>query len=166
MSNNQDPLALVLGLHFDTCVHVKGSAIIKECEKLEWPLVSWTSIISASTWPKFKSKFSFEILRTSRFQNCPYFLNFVKIWWRYCQKQNWEIFRTTLYFWNHGEFQHAVHSWLNLEVSKFQFNQYKIYFRIIQNWNGCLCLPRTTLLQMLEYFFHKGYWLTYWQNRL
>ena len=96
-SNNQDPLALVLGLHFDTCVHVKGSAIIKECEKLEWPLVSWTSIISASTWPKFKSKVSFEILRTSRFQNWPYFLNFVKIWLRYCQKQNWEIFRTTLY---------------------------------------------------------------------
>ena len=67
------------------------------CEKLKWPLVSFTSIYSSLSWSKFKSKDSFEKLRMSRFQNWPCFLNFVKIWWRYCQKQNWEIFRTTLY---------------------------------------------------------------------
>ena len=31
--------------------------------------------ISASSWPKLKIKDSFEILRTGRFQNCPYFLD-------------------------------------------------------------------------------------------
>ena len=56
------------------------------CEKWKWPLVWLRPNISASTWPKFKIKDSFEILRTSRFQNWPYFLNLVKIWWRYCQK--------------------------------------------------------------------------------
>ena len=50
--------------------------------------MSLTLIFSASTWPNIKSKVSFEILRTSRFQNWPYFLNLVKIWGSYCQKQN------------------------------------------------------------------------------
>ena len=68
------------------------------CEKWIWPLVSLTLILSASYWPKFKSKVSFEILRTSRFQNWPYFSNLVKIWWRYFKKQkNQEIPWTTLY---------------------------------------------------------------------
>ena len=48
--------------------------------------MSLTSIFSASTWSNIKSKDSFEILRTSRFQNWPYFLNLVKIWGSYCQK--------------------------------------------------------------------------------
>ena len=39
-----------------------------------------------------KSKDSFETLRTSRFQNWLYFLNLVKIWWRYCQKTNCQVF--------------------------------------------------------------------------
>ena len=60
--------------------------------------MSLTLIFSASTWPNIKSKVSFEILRTSRFQNWPYFLNLVKIWGSYCQKQNFKILRTTLYF--------------------------------------------------------------------
>ena len=46
-------------------------------------LVCSSPNISASTWPKFKIKDSFEILRISRFQNWPYFLNIVEIWWRY-----------------------------------------------------------------------------------
>ena len=50
------------------------------------PLVSLTSNIPASTWPNIKSKDSFEILRTSKFQNWPYFLNLVKIWGSYCPK--------------------------------------------------------------------------------
>ena len=45
--------------------------------------MSLTSIFSASTWPNIKSKVSFEILRTSRFQNWPYFLNLLKIWGSY-----------------------------------------------------------------------------------
>ena len=40
----------------------------------------------ASIWPNIKSKVSFEILRTSRFQNWPYFLNLVKNWGNYFQK--------------------------------------------------------------------------------
>ena len=52
--------------------------------------------ISASTWPNIKIKDSFEILRTSRFQNWPYFLNLVKIWWRYWPKTNWVLFIGTL----------------------------------------------------------------------
>ena len=59
--------------------------------------MSLTLIFSASTWPNIKSKVSFEILRTSRFKNWPYFLNLVKIWGSYCQKQNFQILRTTLY---------------------------------------------------------------------
>ena len=39
--------------------------------------------ISASTWPNIKSKDSFGKLRTSRFQNCPWFLELMKIWWSY-----------------------------------------------------------------------------------
>ena len=69
------------------------------CEKLKWSLVCSCSYISASTWLKLKSKDSFEQLRASTFQNWPYFLNLVKIWWRYCQKQQQkkEIFWDTLY---------------------------------------------------------------------
>ena len=60
--------------------------------------MSLTLIFSASTWPNIKSKVSFEILRSSRFQNFPYFLNSVKIWGSYCQKtKNWEILCYTLY---------------------------------------------------------------------
>ena len=63
-----------------------GKFLTYSCEKWKWPLVWLSPNISASTWPKFKIKDSFEILRTSRFQNWPYFLNLVEIWWRYCQK--------------------------------------------------------------------------------
>ena len=35
---------------------------------------------------KNQSKDSFEKLRTSRYQNCPWFRRFLKIWWRYCKK--------------------------------------------------------------------------------
>ena len=58
-------------------------------------LVCSSSNISSSTWPKFKIKVSFKILRTSRFQNWPYFLDLVKIWWRYCQKTNCQVFLWT-----------------------------------------------------------------------
>ena len=58
----------------------------KKVKNWKWPLVCSNPNISASTWPKLRIKDSFEILRTSRFQNWPYFLNLVKIWWRYCQK--------------------------------------------------------------------------------
>ena len=64
----------------------------KKCKNWKWPLVCSNPNISASTWPKLKIKDSFEILRTSRFQNWPSFLNLVKIWGRYCQKTNWELF--------------------------------------------------------------------------
>ena len=58
----------------------------QKCKNWKWPLVFSNPNISASTCPKLKIKDSFEILRTGRFQDCPYFLDFVKIWWRYCQK--------------------------------------------------------------------------------
>ena len=66
-----------------------------KCENWKWPLVWLSPNISASTWPKFKIKDSFEILRTSRFQNSPYFLNLVEIWWRYCPKTNCQVFLWT-----------------------------------------------------------------------
>ena len=66
-----------------------------KCENWKWPLVCSNPNISASTWPKLKIKDSFEILRTSRFQNWPSFLNFVKIWGSYCQKTNWQLFSWT-----------------------------------------------------------------------
>ena len=58
-------------------------------------LVSLTSIFSASTWPNVKSKVSFEILRTSRFQNDHPFW----IWWRFevviAKIQKWYFFLWT-----------------------------------------------------------------------
>ena len=54
----------------------------------KWPPVSSTSIFSALTLPKIKSKDSFEKLTTSRFQNCPYFSKLTKIWWRCWPKTN------------------------------------------------------------------------------
>ena len=72
-----------------------GKNLALMCENWKWPLVSLTSIISAFTWPNIKSKDSFEILRTSRFHNLPYFLNVVKIWWRYCLKTNHQVFLWT-----------------------------------------------------------------------
>ena len=44
--------------------------------------MSFTSIFSTLSWSKLKSRNSFEKLRTSRFQNCPWFWNLTKIWWR------------------------------------------------------------------------------------
>ena len=64
----------------------------KKCKNWKWPLVCSNPNISASTWPKLKIKVSFEILRTSRFQNWPSFLNLMKIWGSYCQKTNWKVF--------------------------------------------------------------------------
>ena len=49
-------------------------------------LTSLSSIFTASTWSIIKSRDSFEILRTCRFTNWPYFWNLVKIWGSYCQK--------------------------------------------------------------------------------
>ena len=72
-----------------------GYFLISSCTKVKnwkWPLVCSNPNISASTWPKLKIKDSFEILRMSRFQNWPYFLNLVKIWWRYWQKTNCLLF--------------------------------------------------------------------------
>ena len=64
----------------------------KKCKNWKWPLVCSNPNISASTWPKLKIKDSFEILRTSKFQNWPSFLNLVKIWGRYYQKNKLTTF--------------------------------------------------------------------------
>ena len=72
-----------------------------KCENCKWPLVCSSPYISASTWPKIKSKDSFEKLRTSTFQNWPYFLNLVKIWWKYCQKQHKKKFSVTPFISSH-----------------------------------------------------------------
>ena len=64
----------------------KWLQITWKCENWKWPLVSLTSIFTASTWSIIKSRDSFEILRTCRFKNWPYFLNLVKIWGSYCQE--------------------------------------------------------------------------------
>ena len=61
----------------------KWLKITSKCANWKRSLVSSTSIISASTWPKIKSKDSFEKLRTHRFWKWPYFLNLVKIWGGY-----------------------------------------------------------------------------------
>ena len=70
-----------------------------KCENWKWPLVWLSPNISASTQPKFKIKDSFEILRTSRFQNWSYFLNLVKIWWKYWPKTNCCVFLGHGVFW-------------------------------------------------------------------
>ena len=73
----------------------KNFSLCNFWDNWKWPLVCFNPNISASTWPKSKVKDSFEILRTSRFQNWPYFLNLVKIWWRYWQKTNCIVFLWT-----------------------------------------------------------------------
>ena len=60
-----------------------------KCENWKWPLVSFTSIFSGSSWPIVKSMVSLEILRTSRFQKWPSFWNLVIIWGSYCQNKMW-----------------------------------------------------------------------------
>ena len=128
----------------------KWLKIIKKCKNWKWPLVSWTSIISASTWPKFKIKVSFEILRTSRFQNWLYFLNFVKIWWRYCKKQNWEIFRTTLYILNpvyRRKFQDIYIVW----HQKLKWNGCSTFIWIEIHWN-----PALQSLRLIMICFHDA----------
>ena len=55
-------------------------------------LVSFTSIFSASSWPKSKIRDSFGKLRPCRFQNCPWFWNLSKIWWRNWRKTKLSIF--------------------------------------------------------------------------
>ena len=77
--------------------HGKWQKITWKCENWKWPLVCSSPNISASTWPKIKTKDSFEKLRTGTFQNWPYFLNLVKNWQRYSLKQKKEIFWDTLY---------------------------------------------------------------------
>ena len=72
-----------------------GKTHAQKCKNWKWPLLSLTSIISASTWPNFKSKVSFEILRTCSFQNWPYFLNLVKIWGSHGQNTNCKVFLWT-----------------------------------------------------------------------
>ena len=49
----------------------KWLKITWKCENWKWPLVSLTSIFSASSAPNVKSKNSFEKLRMRRFQNWP-----------------------------------------------------------------------------------------------
>ena len=73
----------------------KWCKITLKCENWKWPLLSLTSIFSASSWPNVKSKDSFEKLRTSRFQNWPSFLNLVKIWGSYCQNTKVQVFLWT-----------------------------------------------------------------------
>ena len=57
-----------------------------KCGNWKRPLLCSNTNISASTWPNIKSKVSFVILRTSRFQKWPYFLNLAKISFRYWPK--------------------------------------------------------------------------------
>ena len=83
-----------------------------------WPLVSLTSNISAYTWPNFKSKYSFEILRTSSFQNWPYLLNLAKKKLRYFQKPNFKLF-----LWTHCISFSSV-LFLPLEIVKIQANSF------------------------------------------
>ena len=73
----------------------KWLKITQKFENWKWPLLSLTSNISASTWPNFKSKDSFEILRTCSFQNWPYVLNLAKFELRNCQKTNYKLFLWT-----------------------------------------------------------------------
>ena len=73
----------------------KWLKITWKCKDWKWPLVCSNPNISASTWPKLKIKDSFEILRTSRFQNWHSFLNLVKIWGSYSQKTNCVVFLWT-----------------------------------------------------------------------
>ena len=92
--------------------------IINFCEKWKWPLVSLTSIFSASTWPNVKSKDSFEKLRTSRLQNWPSFLNMVKIWWRYgLRKKSVRILFSTSVCVAFGLQQFFVRFWVHKELN-------------------------------------------------
>ena len=59
------------------------------------PLVSLISIFFAYSWSNFKIRDSFEKLRMCRFQNCPWFWNLTKIWWRYWGNKHWWLFLWT-----------------------------------------------------------------------
>ena len=47
-----------------------------------WHPVSFSSLFSANIWPNFNFRDSFGKLRTCSFQNCPWYCNLDKIWWR------------------------------------------------------------------------------------
>ena len=59
------------------------------------PLVSLISIFFAYSWSNFKIRDSFEKLRMCRFQNCPWFWNLTKIWWRKFGNKHWWLFSGT-----------------------------------------------------------------------
>ena len=58
-------------------------------------LVSSISIFSAYSWSNFKIRDSFGKLKTCRFQNCPWFWNLTKIWWRKWGNKHWWLFSGT-----------------------------------------------------------------------
>ena len=100
----------------------KWLQITWKCENWKWPLVSLTSIFTASTWSIIKSRDSFEILRTCRFKNWPYFLNLVKIWGSYCQKTKkkkfWETPFRLEYFVKWHKSHHICIAYVSLNDSQ------------------------------------------------
>ena len=123
----------------------------------KWPLVCSNPNISTSTWPKLKIKDSFEILRTSRFQNWPSFLNLVNILWRYWQKTNLELFVDTVYlivlvlllvmrkydgFWpvlHKNKLDHFVLSWEKEAEIEWASNRRSIVSKYIWIIDNCHC---------------------------
>ena len=83
------------------------------CEKLKWSLVSSTSMYS--------SKDSFEKLRMCRFQNCPWYWNLTKIWWRKFGNKHWWLFSgtrcTSCYILLHHPTSYASHSILSHSIN-------------------------------------------------
>ena len=61
----------------------------------EWDHISLTSNISAKTWSNCTSRDCFEIVRTSKFQNWPWWWKSSKIWGSNRAKQN----KTNLWSW-------------------------------------------------------------------
>ena len=67
---------------------------INTYSKVQINPLSWIWVFlnfSIKTWSNFKIRDSFEIYMFSAFQNCPWFWNLTKIWWRNWgkTKSNW-----------------------------------------------------------------------------
>ena len=78
----------------------------------KWYHVSLTSNISAKTWSNCTSRGCFEIFRTSRFQNWPWFWKSSKIWGSNRQKQNTTNLWSQLYIYHFREGRKGRLSWL------------------------------------------------------
>ena len=88
--------------------------------------LSFISIFSAYSWSNFKIRDSFGKLRTCRFQNCPWFWNLSKIWWK-----NWRKTKVSIFLWTQCMF--STPKYLS-DASKRPFIQKLCYFLLSETF--------------------------------